>query len=58
MSVEQLDTIVRTGQALGRVVDSLDREHLKALADRLDLTHRSTEETRRGVKRRLLGVFK
>jgi hypothetical protein len=55
--VKRLDTIVHTGERLGEAVDSLDRESLKALADRMELTYKNgTIEIRRAVKRRLLGA--
>lgn len=54
--VKHLDLIVRTGERLGKAVDSLDRESLKALADRMEVTARNTPELQRAIKRRILGV--
>lgn len=55
MSVHDLDVIQRTGAELSRAVAALDRTHLRALADRYDLSSFTSDHAMRiAVKRRLV----
>jgi hypothetical protein len=52
-----VDTIVRTGEALDRAMAELDRTHLRALADRLELNpERPKRELDVAIRRRLLRI--
>ena len=54
-NVKLLDEIVRDGEALSAAVDSLPREYLRALADRVDLQDgMRTDLLQTAVKRRLV----
>lgn len=54
----ELDSIIRTHEALNAAVDRLSRDQLKALAERLGYhsTRRGSDELRRAIRRRLVGA--
>ena len=55
--LHRLDTILRTAGALDRAVEELDRTHLRALAERLELNHqRPSADLQVAIRRRLLGL--
>ena len=56
-TLEQLDSLVRAGEAMDRALGELDRTHLRALADRLEIpSERDSANLQTSIRRRLIGL--